>query len=59
MITETENPQEAKSVYQVRLRGMLRLIRVDTLRRNHYVGFLMGRLILITSLWLVDLTFVF
>ena len=29
------------------LRGMLRLIRVDTLRRVHSVGFLVGRLICI------------
>ena len=30
---------------RVSLRGMLRLIRVDTLRRVHNVGFLAGRLI--------------
>ena len=32
---------------RVSLRGMLRLIRVDTLRRAHNVGFLAGRLIII------------
>ena len=31
MIPETENPQEVKSVCPGWLRGMLRLIRVDTL----------------------------
>ena len=30
---------------RVDLRGMLRLIRVDTLRRVHNVGFLTGRVI--------------
>ena len=46
MIPKTENPQEAKKVsIRVSLRGMLRLIRVDTLRRDHNVGFLAGRLI--------------
>ena len=37
MIPETENPQEAKSVS---LRGMLRLIRVDTvfLRREEWLN---------------------
>ena len=44
VIPETENPQEAKSV-RVSLRGKLRLIRVDTLRRVHNVGILAGRLI--------------
>ena len=44
LIPETENPQEAKSVYPVSLRGMLRLIRVDTLRIIHNVGFLAGQL---------------
>ena len=39
MIPETENSQEAKSVYPVRL------IRVDTLRRVQNVGFLAGRLV--------------
>ena len=43
MIPETENPQEAKSVW-VSLRGMLMLIRVDILRRVHNVGFIAGRL---------------
>ena len=38
MILETENPQEAKVSFRVRLRGMLRLIRV------HNVGFLARRL---------------
>ena len=38
MIPETENPQEAKSVYLVSLRGMLRLIRGDTLRIVHNAG---------------------
>ena len=45
MIPETENPQEAKSVCRISLCDMLRLIRVDTLRRFHNVGFLVGRLI--------------
>ena len=31
---------------RVRLRGMLRLIRIDTLRRGRTAGFLAGRLIL-------------
>ena len=31
------------------LRGMLKLIRVDTLRRVHTVGFLAGRLIHLSS----------
>ena len=44
VIPETENPQEAESVYRVGLCGMLRLIRVDTLRRDNNVGFLAGRL---------------
>ena len=44
MIPETENPQEAKLSARISLRGMLRLIRVDTLRRAHSVGFLAGRL---------------
>ena len=40
MIPETENPQEAKSVYPgIGLSGMLSLIRVDTLRRVHNVDF--------------------
>ena len=38
MIHETENPQEAKVSIRVSLRGMLMFIRVDTLRRVHYVG---------------------
>ena len=33
-----------KESVRVSLRGMLRLIRVDTLRRVHNVGFLAGRL---------------
>ena len=46
MIPEIENPQEAKSVCAgVSLRIMLRLIRVDTSRRVHTVGFLAGWLI--------------
>ena len=44
MIPEIENPQEAKSI-RVSLRGMLRLIRFDTLRRVHIAGFLARRLI--------------
>ena len=47
MISETENPQEAKSV-RVSLRGLLRLIRsipVDTLRRVLNVVFLVEQLI--------------
>ena len=42
MIPETETPQEAKGV-------MLRLIRIDTLRRVHNVGFLAGRLIFLSN----------
>ena len=34
---------------RVSLRGLLRLIRVDTLRRVHTVGFLTGRLTCIES----------
>ena len=34
---------------RVSLRGMLRLIRVDILRRVHTVGFLAGRLNCITA----------
>ena len=46
MIRETKNPQEAKVVsVRVSLRCMLRLIRVDTLRRVHTVSFLADRLI--------------
>ena len=37
MTPETENAREANS-------GMLKLIRVDTLRRVHNVGFLVRRL---------------
>ena len=44
MIHETENPQEAKRVFPVSLYGMLRLIRVDTLRTVHTVGLLVGQL---------------
>ena len=44
MIHETENPQEARVTVWVSLRGMLMLIRVDTSRRLHNVGFLAGRL---------------
>ena len=44
MISETENPQEAKSACRVSLRDMLRLIWIDTLRRVHNVGFLADRL---------------
>ena len=36
MIPETENPLEAS--VRVNLRGLLSLIRVDTLRRVHNVG---------------------
>ena len=46
MIPETENPLEVKRVsVRVSLRGMLRLIRVDTLRRVHNVGYLVIRFI--------------
>ena len=46
MITEMDIPQEAKSVsVRVSLRGILRLIRIDTLRRVHNLGFLVIRLI--------------
>ena len=45
MIPETENLQEPKMSILVSLRSMLRLIRIDTLRRVHNVGFLVGRLI--------------
>ena len=34
---------------RISLRGMLRLIRVDTLRRVHNVGFLAGRLICLNT----------
>ena len=44
MIPKTENPQKAKMSVRVSLRGMLRLIRIDTSRRVHNVGFLAGRL---------------
>ena len=44
MIPETENPHEAKNA-RISLRGMFRLIRVDTLRSVHTVGFLVERLI--------------
>ena len=45
MIPETENPQETKSTsIRFSLRGKRRLIRGDTLRRVHTVGFLAGRL---------------
>ena len=43
MIPATENPQEAKGAYPFRLFEMLRLIRVDTLRRVHNVGFFTRR----------------
>ena len=39
MISETENPQEVKIVYPISRRGMLKLIRVDTLRSVHIVVF--------------------
>ena len=42
MIPETEKTQEAKGVYPGNLRGKLRLIRVDTLRGVHNVGFSRG-----------------
>ena len=45
MIPETETPQGRKVFVMVSLRGMLKLIRFDTLRRVHNVGFLAGRLI--------------
>ena len=44
MIHETESPQEEKKVCRVSLRGMLRLIQVDTLRRVYNVGFQVERL---------------
>ena len=40
MTPETENPHEAKSFYLGSLRGMFMLIRVDTLRKVHRVGFI-------------------
>ena len=46
-IHETENPQEVKMSARISLRGMLRLIRIDTLRRVHNVGFLVIRLFFI------------
>ena len=49
VILVTENPQEAKSAYPVKP-AALRLIRVDTLRRVHNVGFLAGRLFMIVCL---------
>ena len=43
MIHETENSQEAKSIHvRVSLRDMLKLIRVDTLRRDNNVSFSRG-----------------
>ena len=48
MIPETENQQEAQKLsVRVSLRGIFRLIRADTLRRVHNVGFLVGRLLCI------------
>ena len=44
MIHEKENPQDAKVSARISLCGMLRLIRVYTLRRVHNVGFLVERL---------------
>ena len=38
MIPETDNPQRRKVSIRVSLRGMLRLIRVDTLRCVHNVS---------------------
>ena len=52
MIHETENPQKAKSIYPGKparhALGMLRLVRVDTLRGVNNVGFLVERLNYIT-----------
>ena len=45
MIPKTDNQQEAKNYVRVGLRGMLGLIRVDTFRMVHNVGFLVERLI--------------
>ena len=45
MNPETENLQEANISIRVSMRGMLRMIWVYTLRRDHNVGFLAGRLI--------------
>ena len=50
MIPETGNPQEAKSVCRISTLDMLRLIRVDTLRRVHNVGFLAERLKFLNSI---------
>ena len=55
MIPETENPQEAKSVYWVSLRSMLMLIRVDVLRRDHDVGFLAGWLIVFLIIYFTSI----
>ena len=44
---------------RVSLRGMLRLIRVDTLRRVHNVGFLAGRLNLLIHIFQVRTYFVY
>ena len=40
---------------RVSLRGMLRLTRVDTLRRVHNVGFSAGRLKLLFFQWSIEL----
>ena len=44
MIPETENPQEAKSIYPDSPVRLIRLIQVDTLRRDRNSGFLVERL---------------
>ena len=50
MIHETENSKDAKVFVRMSLRGMLRLILVDILRRVHNVGFLVDHMIYVKRL---------
>ena len=45
MIHETENPTKAVVSVRISMFDMFRLIRVDTLRTVHNVGFIAGQLI--------------